>query len=243
MEDTGLKAHITVKDLLTMTAGFEWNEDDYTRPENNCNLMDWAPDPVAYVIRQPMADPPGKVFSYNGGASQLLAAIVEKVTGQQIDVFAKKYLFTPLEITDFKWNTTDGSDVKEGDGALYLSSRSMIKFGLLYMNNGKWNGKQIISADWVKQSITPYIIADDGSDPRFNKSEYGFQWWLFNDSVMNKPIHLFACVGNGDQRIFVDKANNLVVVFTGGNYNAPGRYLIPYTMLKKFIYPAVFKGN
>ncbi len=238
-EDTGLKAQITVKDLLTMTAGFEWNEDDYTRPDNNEILMDLAPDPIAYVLRRPMADTPGKVFVYNGGASQLLAAIVEKVTGQTIDVLAKKYLFTPLEITDFKWTTTDGSNVKEGDAGLYLSSRSFIKFGLLYMNNGEFNSKQILPADWVRRTVMPYIDADDGSDPRYNKSEYGFQWWIFSDSVMNNPIHLFACVGNGDQRIFVDKTNKLVVVFTGGNYHIPERYLMPYMMLKKFIYPAI----
>jgi CubicO group peptidase (beta-lactamase class C family) len=122
-----------------------------------------------------------------------------------------------------------------------MRSRDLMKFGLLYMNEGKYERKQILSAVWVKQSIAPYIIADDGSDPRFGKSEYGFQWWIFKDSVVNKPILITACVGNGDQRIFVDKANKIVVVFTGGNYRMPDRYLLPYNILRKFIYPAVFK--
>ena len=240
-EDTGLKAQITIKDLLTMTSGFQWNEEDYNRPENNDNLMNLAANPIAYIIKQPMANAPGKVFNYNGGASQLLAAIVEKCTGESIDVFATNYLFAPMQISNFKWNTTDGSDVKEGDAGLYMTSRDMVKFGWLYMNDGKWNSKQILQAAWIKQSVTPYIMADDGSDAQFNKSEYGFQWWIFKDSIMNKPTTIVACVGNGGQRIFVDKANKTVIVFTGGNYNRPDLYLNPYTILKKFIYPALFK--
>jgi len=114
---------------------------------------------------------------------------------------------------------------------------------LLYMNDGKWESKQIVPSSWVKQSLTPYIIADDGSDKDFGKSEYGFQWWMFDDSIMNKPVPLAACVGNGGQRVFVDTENQVVVVFTGGNYRMPERYLNPYIILKKFIYPALFKNN
>ena len=242
-QDTGLKAQITIKDLLTMTAGFKWNEDDYNKPDNSERLMGYASNPVSYMLALPMSDTPGKVFTYNGGCTELLAAIVEKATGKTLDMFAKEYLFAPLNISHFKWTTTDSSDMTDAFSGLYIMSRDMVKFGLLYLNEGKWNSKQILSADWVKQSTTPYITADDGSDPRFNKSEYGFQWWVFNDSVMNKPIHLFACVGNGGQRIFVDRVNNLVVVFTGGNYRMPDTYLNPYIMLKKFIYPALFGEN
>ncbi len=239
-QDTGLKSKITIKDLLTMTAGFQWNEDDYNSPDNSEHLMGNSPDPVKYMMAMPMSDTPGKVFTYNGGATELLAAIVQKATGKQIDLFAKEYLFTPLGISHFKWTSiNDSNDVPDAFSGVYMRSRDLIKFGLLYMNDGKWSGKPIISADWVKQSATPYIGADDGSDPRFNKSEYGFQWWIFKDSVINKPILITACVGNGGQRIFVDKANNLVVVFTGGNYRMPDRYLNPYIILKKYIYPAV----
>ena len=242
-EDIGLKAQITIKDLLTMTAGFQWNEEDYNSPENNERIMGNSPDPVAYVLSLPMVSTPGKVFTYNGGATEILAAIIQKTTGKPIDVFAKEYLFTPLGITNFKWTTTtaDNSTIPDAFSGVYLRSRDLMKFGLLYLNNGKYNSKQILSADWVKQSTTPYIIADDGSDPQFGKSQYGFQWWIFDDSIMNKPVPIFACVGNGGQRIFVDKANEIVVVFTGGNYRMPERYLNPYIILKKFIYPALFK--
>ena len=162
-----------------------------------------------------------------------------------MDVFAKEFLFTPLGITNFKWTTTtaDNSTTPDAFSGVYLRSRDLMKFGLLYMNDGKWESKQILPASWVKQSLTPYIIADDGSDKEFGKSDYGFQWWMFDDSIMNKSVLLSAGVGNGGQRVFVDKANQIVVVFTGGNYRMPDRYLNPYIILKKFIYPALFKNE
>ena len=242
-QDTGLKSQITIKDLLTMTAGFKWNEDDYTRPDNNEILMGNSSNPVAYMLSLPMANTPGKVFVYNGGATQLLAAIIQKATGLSLDNFANEYLFIPLGITVFEWGTTDGSDMPEAFTGLYLKSRDMLKFGLLYMNDGKWNTKQVVHAEWVKESIKPYIVADDGSDPRFGKSEYGFQWWILPDTIMNKPTKLFACIGNGGQRIFIDKENKLVVVFTGGNYDRPDTYLNPYKILNEFIYPAIISSK
>jgi CubicO group peptidase (beta-lactamase class C family) len=240
-QDTGLKSQITIKDLLTMTAGFKWNEEDYSDSANDDWQMNMAENPVAYILSRPMSAAPGKVFNYNGGETELLLAIIEKASGKPIEIFAKEYLFTPLKISNFKWTTTINSNMADAASGVYMRSRDLMKFGLLYMNDGKFETKQIVSANWVKQSTTPYIIADDGSDPRFNKSEYGFQWWIFKDSVVNKPILITACVGNGGQRIFVDKTNSLVVVFTGGNYRQPDKYLNPYIILEKFIYPALFE--
>jgi len=242
-QDTGLKSTITIKDLLTMTAGLQWNEEDYNLPDNNEIIMGDSPDPVAYVLSRPMVNVPGKVFTYNGGATQLLAAIIQKTTGKPVDVFAKEYLFNAIGITNFKWTTTtaDNSIIPDAFSGVYLRSRDLMKFGLLYMNDGKWKSKQVLPASWVHESLMSYIIADNGSDKDFGKSEYGFQWWMFNDSIMNKPVPLVACVGNGGQRLFVDKTNKVVVVFTGGNYRMPGRYLNPYIILKKFIYPALFE--
>ena len=239
--NTGLKKGMTIKDLLTMTAGFSWNEEDYNAADNSEHLMGNSFDPVAYVLSLPMTSTPGKLFNYNGGATQSLAAIVQRATGKPIDDFAKEFLFTPLGITNFKWSRWPKSNLPDATSGLYLRSRDILKFGLLYMHEGKWGSKQIVSKRWVQESLTPYTVADDGSDARFGKSKYGFQWWILEDSVMNKPIQLSACIGNGGQRIFVDKANQLVVVFTGGNYRMPDLYLSPYNMLKIFIYPALFR--
>ena len=238
-QDTGLKSKITIKDLLTMTAGFQWNEADLGSATSSETLMGNAPDPIAYILSLPMAKTPGKVFTYCGGATQLLAAIIQKATGLPLDTFAHKYLFTPLGITRFEWGTTYGSNMPDAFSSLYITSRDMVKFGLLFLNDGKWKSKQIIPAAWVKESIKPFIVSDDGSDPRFGKSEYGFQWWILRDTAMKKPITIAACIGNGGQRIFIDRKNKLVVVFTGGNYDKPGMYLNPHNILINLIYPSL----
>jgi CubicO group peptidase (beta-lactamase class C family) len=146
---TGVKAEITIKDLLTMTSGLQWNEDNYNDPANNEHQMYIDHDPVGYVLRQPLAKAPGKTFNYNGGATLVLAAILQKATGKSIDAFAKEYLFTPLDISNFEWTTCDNSDVVDAFSGLYLKSRDLLKFGLLYMNDGKWNAKQIIPERWM----------------------------------------------------------------------------------------------
>jgi CubicO group peptidase (beta-lactamase class C family) len=234
-QDTGLKAQITIKNLLTMTAGFEWNEEDYNRIGNSEHMMDSASDPIGYVLSLPLKDVPGTVFTYTSGETQLLAAIVEKTTGKTIDTFAKEYLFTPLGITNYEWSSCTSSDVTDAFSGLHLRSGDMMKFGLLYMNDGKWNSKQIVPALWVKESTTPQIKADSIG------TQYGFQIWLWEDTILNKPIDMVTCAGNGGQRIFIDKKNQLVVVFTAGNYRMRNIDINSYLILTKFIYPAVFR--
>jgi len=92
--DTGLKKDITIKHLLTMSSGLDWNEDlPYTDPKNSETMMDRSNNPVEYFLSQPMIDKPGNKFNYSGGCTQALAAIIEKATGMPVDLFAAKYLF------------------------------------------------------------------------------------------------------------------------------------------------------
>ena len=241
LQDTGLKAGINIKDLLTMTAGFKWNEDDYNSPDNSEHLMGASADPAGYMFALPMVAAPGKVFTYNGGATQLLTHIIQKATNKNIEEFAREYLFKPLGISNLEWIKFTASGLPDATSGLRLTSADMLKLGLLYMNEGKWKGEQVVPARWVKESVSPYIIADDGSDSRFGSSKYGYQIWLLADTIMNKPTPIAAFIGNGGQRIFIDKSNKVVVVFTGGNYRRPDIYLNPYNILREFVYPALFK--
>lgn len=159
--DTGLKKLITIRDLLTMTAGFRWNEEDYNRPGNNAGVMDSSANPLTYVLTLPMAVVPGKIFTYNSGATEILAAILENATGKTINAFAREYLFTPLGITDFEWRNCANSNVINAFGGLYLKSEDMLKFGLLYLHDGKRGTKQIIPAKWVQQSMKSQIKTHD----------------------------------------------------------------------------------
>jgi CubicO group peptidase (beta-lactamase class C family) len=238
-QDTGLKSLLTIKHLLTMSSGFVWNEDvPYDNPENSEIRMINSPNPVEYVLSQPLEFAPGQVWKYNGGTTQLLAAIIEKTTGKKIDQFAKEYLFQPLGITSFEWVKYPGTDLPAAASGLRLRSRDLLKFGLLYNNNGMWKDKQLVPAKWIEESFQPHVERLEGGR---NAGAYGYQFWLWSDTIKNTPTPIVACVGNGDQRIFFDKTHNLLVVITAGNYNRWTIEKNAYALLKDYIYPALKK--
>jgi CubicO group peptidase (beta-lactamase class C family) len=235
--DTGLKSLLTIKHLLSMSSGLVWNEEvPYDNPENSEIKMIRSADPVEYVITQPMEAPPGKVWKYNGGTTQLLAAIIEKSTGKKIDSFANENLFLPLGITRFEWAKYPGTDLPAAASGLRLRSRDLLNFAFLYNNKGKWNDKQLIPEKWVEESFEPQVQRPDGG-------AYGYQFWLWDEKLSDRTIPVFACVGNGDQRIFFDKANDLLVVMTAGNYNKWDIKNNASALLRDYVYAALFKGE
>ena len=233
-QDTGLKSLLTIEHLLTMTSGLKWNEDvPYDNPENSEIQMIKSGNPAEYVLSQPMELSPGKQWKYNGGTTQLLAAIIERTTGQKITAFAEKNLFLPLGITRYEWFTYPGTTVYAAASGLRLRSRDLLKFGLLYLNEGVWHGKQIVPRKWVEISVQPHINLGRGT------SAYGYQFWLFNDTAQGKPVNLITGVGNGEQRLFIDKARNLVIVITAGNYNKWNIKNNSAQLSRQYIYPAL----
>jgi CubicO group peptidase (beta-lactamase class C family) len=211
--DTGRKSLLTIEHLLTMSSGFKWNEDvPYTDPENSEVKMINSGNPIEFVLSQPMEHSPGQQWQYNGGTTQLLAAIIEKTSGQKVAEFADKNLFQPLGISNFEWVKYPGIEEYAAASGLRLRSRDLLKFGLLYLKDGRWHGKQLIPEKWVEASIKPNLRMDEFTS-------YGYQFWLWEDQIMGKKTTIIACVGNGDQRIFIDKQNNVVTVVTAGNYN------------------------
>ena len=229
--DTGWKSLLTIEHLLTMTSGLRWNEEvPYDNPDNSEIRMVRSPNPIEYVLMQPMDVAPGKLWKYNGGTTQLLAAIIQKVSGQPIEKFAANYLYKPLGITKYVWLKYPKTNMAAAASGVRLRSRDLLKFGLLYYHKGVWNKKQILPASWVEASFKSYVKRDDGG--------YGYQFWLFADE-RQRPI--IAAVGNGDQRIIFYPHADLLVVVTAGNYN---KWDIPNnsgTMMKEYIVPAVIR--
>jgi len=235
--DTGLISSLTIKHLLTMSSGLVWDEDvPYDNPENSEIRMIRSSNPVEYVLSQPLEFPPGQVWRYNGGTTQLLAAIIEKTTGKKVDRFANDYLFQPLGINQFEWAKYPGTDLPAAASGLRLSSRALLKFGLLYSNGGKWNKKQVVPQKWVEESFQSHVQRPGGGS-------YGYQFWLWQDTINNKPIPFVACVGNGDQRIFFDKTNDLLVVTTAGNYNKWTIKKNANALVKEYVYPALINDK
>lgn len=199
------KRRITLRHVLTMSTGLDWNEEvAYDDPRNDSSLMEAADDWVQYVINRPMAQEPGKVFNYSSGVSELLAYIFQKETGQDIEKYGEKYLFSPLGI-DHYWKRTP-LGVVDTEGGLYLRGSDLAKIGYLYLHDGIWDGKQIVAQDWVKQSLAPFIDAEEGY-------KYGFKWWLFPRADTQR--YVWMGIGFGGQRLMVFPEENLIVVFTG----------------------------
>lgn len=231
----------TIEHFLTMTTGLAWNENlPYNNPENDEIKMVFSDDPVKYVLDKPLKNIPGTRFNYNGGATQVLAEIIERASSVDIEQFADKHLFKPLGIKKFEWNLYsrwNKSISKDKFGAasgLRLSSESLLKFAFLYRNNGKWNGKQILPVGWVKESFSKKI--EFPSSVAKGNDAYGYQFWIWSDSTQNRKINIVSAIGNGDQHIYWDIDNDLIVITTAGNYNQWGIKNDSYALLKDYIY-------
>lgn len=199
------KRRMTLRDLLTMTSGLDWNEDlPYDDPSNPSDLMEAADDWVQFVIDRPMKDEPGSVFAYSSGATELLAYIFQRETGADIEHYAHTHLFGPLGIRDYFWKRTP-LGVVDTEGGLYLRAEDLAKIGLLYLNDGHWSERRLMTSDWIKESLTPRIDAGEGF-------KYGYQWWLLPHG---EPARLaWAARGMGGQRLLVFPEDHLIVVST-----------------------------
>ncbi len=203
------KRRMTIRDLLTMTAGFDWDEYlDYSDPKNDCSRMEASFDWVQYVIDRPMALEPGQSFKYNSGASQILSYIFRKATGVDIEEYGAKYLFGALGINHHFWKRTP-TGLADTEGGLFLAATDLAKIYYLFLKKGNWNGVQLVSAEWVNASTTP----STNVGPKVN---YGYKWWLFsygNDSTK----YAWAGSGFGGQWPIIIPEYNIVAVFTGWN--------------------------
>ena len=217
------KQNMTLEHLLTMTTGFDWDEWSYPYTDSRNILIQMinSGDAVQFMLNRPMESNPGEEWAYCTGASHLLSAIITQVSGDRALHFAREFLFGPLGITRVFWST-DSQGINFGGSELRITPRAMAKFGFLYLNNGTWDGQQIVLPDWVINSTKPH----------FTTTFYGYQWWL------NPSAGLYHANGVYGQEIFVVPNHNLVVVFTGNfkNQNPENQLLFNY------ILPAVIEG-
>src|SRR6266699_517726 len=136
------KRRMTIRHVLTMTTGLDWNEEvAYDDPKNDTAVMEGSEDWVQYVIDRPMAHEPGKVFNYSSGNTELLAQIFQKETGRDVETYGQKFLFEPLGMAHFWKRTPMG--LPDTEGGLYLSDDGMAKIGTLLLHDGAWNGQRI----------------------------------------------------------------------------------------------------
>ena len=200
---------ITIWHLLTHTSGI--NASDTYNWDAWRNSDNW----VDYVLDRDVTSRPGTVFNYFTGNSHLLAAIIEQATGQSLYEFAKENLFDPLGM-DSANVSTDPQGIEDGGNGFTMNVYDMAKFGLLYLNNGVWDGEQIISEQWVNDSTTVQFTRSSGS------ANYGYQWWV--RTFGNNNYDAYFAQGHFGQYIFVVPDLELIVVFTSHHDGSSSMY-------------------
>lgn len=212
------KAKITIEDLLTMSSLLEcndWNQFSRGNEEKMYLIEDWVQFYWDLPIKgfpewetKPKDTKYGRSFSYCTAGTVALGDIINTVSGG-LETYADKALFSKLGITDYHWQKTPTNLPMTG-GGLGLRSRDLLKIGQLYLNNGQWNGTQILSKDWVEKSTTPKT--DFYGDRPY---EYGYLWWL-EDFADESAYYM---TGTGGNKVVVFPNIDCVVVLTSTYYN------------------------
>jgi CubicO group peptidase (beta-lactamase class C family) len=227
------KRNITVEHLLNMSSSLEcsdWNPLSPGNEEKMYPTNDW----VDFVLDLPMVDEAGAFSSYCTGGVVVLGHVIALRTGMDLDVYANSVLFGPLGIQDSRWRRSpDGKAT--GGGGLWLRPRDAAKLGQLYLNGGTWNGVQVVPAAWVEQSKQTYTLLP-GAAPGQNR--YGWLWWKRRFSNGNQSFESYYTSGNGGNYIIVIPDLDLVVVFTGSNYNNP-RSDTPFFIMEARLLPVM----
>lgn len=188
------KREITIFHLLTMTSGLQAGQFQGSK--------NW----IKFIVEQPVIHKPGSTFQYNSGDSHLLSAIIQKISGLTTAAFAERHLFYPLGIHKYIW-VKDPQGINGGGFSLSLNVEDMVKIGSLFLHEGRFNSKQIISSSWLNQAKTPYQHFET---EREGKAGYGYQLWTYESTL--HPIDYYYANGLYGQYIFIVPKLNMMAV-------------------------------
>jgi CubicO group peptidase (beta-lactamase class C family) len=237
------KKRITVEDFLTMSSLLECDdENEFSRgnEERMYLVEDWVKFTLDLPIRgfpdwqqKPEQSPYGRAWSYCTAGATTLGPLLERATKQSVPDFAQAALFKPLGIESVKWQYQPLGSAMTG-GGLQLRSRDLLKFGQLYLNGGRWQGRQVISEAWVRRSVSPHANAREDTD-------YGYLWWLQTFHVNGRSIPTYGMYGTGGNKIYVLPDQGIVVVVTTTNFKVPGAGALTDKLFTSLIVPAVLR--
>lgn len=239
------KKRMVIRDLLTMRSGTDYHERGPNSPSPHRELNMLSRGWTEFVLSRPMVSDPGTRFQYDSGGVILLSSILKATTGRHADAYLAEHLFKPLGITRIRWYRNAEGHPHTG-GGLMLTSRDMAKFGLLYLRNGVWDGKQVVPAEWVRESTRRHSDPPPAYGPF---SGYGYLWWILKppqtgggkDGSPAAAVRAYAACGFMAQYIIVVPGHDMVVVVTGGTRNAADQGK-PFEFLYSHILPSVVGG-
>jgi CubicO group peptidase (beta-lactamase class C family) len=206
---------LTVGHVLSMTMGLEWDELSvpYGDPRNSEDAMDAAPDRYRYILSLPITGAPGEKWIYCGGATALLGHLIARGTGMRLLDYARRTLFEPMGFGPADWAQSEKGELFAASG-LRLLPRDMLKLGELVLHDGDWQGRRLVSAEWIKTMTTPVVEID-------RSRRYGYHWYLGDVTPPggSQPRRWIGGIGWGGQRLFVVPDLDLVVAINCGNYD------------------------
>ncbi|MEE8291284.1 MAG: serine hydrolase [Candidatus Tectomicrobia bacterium] len=211
------KASMTVQDVLTMRSGLSWKQWGYRGPETDGYRMWQSPDHIQYILDRPMAHPPGEVFNYSDGVSNLIGGVLDATTGMSARAFADAFLFEPLGITSAAWWGSDKQGHLGMGYGLKLTTPDMARFGLLVLNEGTWGDQQVVSGAYLRRALTLYSPEVGGT------MSYGYQWWGLPVMLRNQFEYIYGALGLGGQQIWIVPPLRAVIVVTAWERDRPGR--------------------
>lgn len=204
--------NLQIKHLLSLTIGHE------VGLMFSKNIKNLPPDTdfVSYILNYDIPHKPGTFFVYNNAATYLLCALTQKLSSMYFGDWVKDKLFTQLQINDFEWEkSTQG--ICLGASGLYLKNNDLHKIALLLLDNGNYNGKQIVEPGWIKKMHTPQIITADlveysSKQGRcINKMAYGYNLWISGDGSFKYPKEHYFCDGTDGQFLIISSMRQMAI--------------------------------
>ena len=226
------KRDMTLQDLLTMRSGYYCNDSDPASPGNEDTMLDQTaePDYYRYVLKVPMAYAPDTVSVYCSTNPNLALGMVGRATGEsQLDTF-DRLIGGPLKIDRYAW-PLDGVGHPYGGGGVRILPRDYLKVGQVMLDGGTWQGRRILSRDFVAQASAP--LHD------LNMIQYGYLWWSISYPYKNRQIRAYFAGGNGGQAIMVVPELDLVIGIFAGNYGDHVGLHVQEDLVPNYILPAV----
>jgi CubicO group peptidase (beta-lactamase class C family) len=226
------KREMTLEHLLTMSSGYfcDDNNDDAPGREDRMQNQTEEPDFYRYTMKVPLATPPGEKAVYCSASADLALGMVGRATGEsQLDTF-DRLIARPMKISRYTWWVVPSGDPYGAGGNAFLA-RDFMKFGQLMLNGGTWQGRRILSREFVARASAPLY--------HLWGWQYGYLWWSLDYPYKDRTVHGFHAGGAGGQAVTVIPELDLVITTFGGNFFRPGSWYVSLNTIPQYLLPAV----
>jgi CubicO group peptidase (beta-lactamase class C family) len=224
------KQRLTLRHLLTMTPGLACDDNDESSPGAEWVMQSQPSDWVGYTLDLPMAHEPGEHVAYCSASTNLAGAVLTTATDSWLPDLFQRHFATPLGVGTYHMNLMPDGEAY-GGGGLHITGRDFLKMGQLFLDGGNWNGRRLLSEDWVRDAASPI-------EHMFEQG-YGYAWWVIDFPFRERTVQAYYAGGNGGQYVMAIPELDLTLVFFAGNYNQRETHLPKKDQIPNYILKAV----